>query len=301
MTGHHGRVATRAPISPPPRLAIVQGDAHVDAVALSLAPGALFLRCRRESVVGEELTLQWTGPGAFMLEAAVTDVAQPAPDGRAGVHLQVRRVTSRAGEAPLRRFAARWLALAEPLALHRTGAAWVLELEPGSDEPTDIAGPSRIGGALAVSGLSATAAPTPPLDTGRPPTTLAALEAFFQSGDPLLRAGVYLNIPAAYWIAGAKYWGRANRLSDRWLSINTSVVVPGLGVRIRCDLTVDVDEHRRALSVYGVMSRRQDAPQGSTYRTKMMVRVTAIDEGESPGLLAAYLEKVAAEKRENVE
>ncbi len=117
---------------------------------------------------------------------------------------------------------------------------------------------------------------------------MPALRAWFKE---IARVAVYLNIPCAYTVAGAMYWGRALRLNDRFLQVNTAQVVPGLGVRIRCDLTIEIDELRRPVSLFGIMNQKKDPPGGSTYKAQLGVRFNKIDEGGSPGLLLEYLSR----------
>ena len=139
--------------------------------------------------------------------------------------------------------------------------------------------------------------PAPPLETNYPATTVPELADWFRKRDES-RMAAYLNVPCAYVVAGGRYWGRALRLNERWLNVNTSSVLPGFGVRLRCDLTLEIEGIKRPVSIFGTMGRKLDPPAGSTYTSAMAIRIRTIDEGNNPGLLIYYLEYLEQHKSE---
>lgn len=294
-------MAVRATQLREPGLRIKHGDVSAFLSVFSFDRGELFVRGATPAcAIGDVCELEWTGPGRLLIEARIERCTPIAPDGLRGLTLSMRRVTSRASEASARHFVQAQLGIADPtLTSGREGGTWWIALRPEAAPPLEPAPRAFKGPPPRVAGQQATAALPPPLETGRPATTVAILRDYFQSGPH--RVGMYLNVPCAYTVAGAQYWGRALRLNDRFVQINTATVVPGLGVRIRVDLTAEIDGVRRPASVFGIMSQKKDPPGGSTYKATLQVRVGDIDEGDSPGLLIALLERKAAEKAERAE
>ncbi len=230
------------------------------------------------------LALDLSGPGRLRLDTTVSQVSEPAPDNMVSVTADLTRVTSYESAAAASRFVSSRLSLsAAQYPAKQAGATWWVALTEEAQTPQ--ARPFK-GPAPRVAGQQALEAPAPPLDTGRPVTTVPLLREFFAS---IPQIAVYLNIPCAYTVAGAMYWGRALRLNDRFIQVNTAQVLPGLGVRLRCDLTVELDGHKRPVSLFGILSQKKDPPGGSTYKATLSVRIQRIDEGDSPGLLIEYL------------
>ncbi len=306
-------MATRTHHPGEPGLEYESGGHPNTADLMSASASTLFVRTSGEVEVGTLLSLDWTGPGQLQLETRVRRASPLAPDGRRGVLLDVRRVSSEEGAEVLNRFLRGWMGREAEAVLGGEEQIWWVGLVddvappvrrpprpvPASTPKPTIAtapAPARRGPPMKIAGLNASG---PPLDTGLPPTTLDSLRAYFESTDRG-RIGVYLNIPCAYSMAGAQYWGRALRLNARWLQVNSNSVIPGLGTRIRCDLTLDLEGVRRAVSINGIMTRRLN-PQGGTYKGGLAVRIQGLDEGDSPGLLIRFLQAQAVEKDERDE
>ena len=66
---------------------------------------------------------------------------------------------------------------------------------------------------------------------------------------------------------------------------------------MRADVTLELDEVKRAVSIHGVMSRKKDLPPGGAYKATVALMIRDIDEGDSPGLLRLWLDRHMAEKR----
>lgn len=247
------------------------------------------------------------------MDAAVDNVSAVAPDGRCGIRLALRAACTTESADALRRFAVGWLGRAAPDVEAPSRGFWWMPFTEDAEAPRLPAQPQSARTATpkkAAPTPAATGSRGPPprvagqrvgqpaaeaLATGLPPTTLERLRGYFASIGKA-RVGIYLNTPCAYNAAGAQYWGRALRLNDRWLQINTNSVLPGLSTRLRCDLTVELDGTRRPVSIHGIMARKLDPPPGSTWKGGLAVRIQSIDEGESPGLLIRFLEVHLASK-----
>ena len=162
----------------------------------------------------------------------------------------------------------------------KTGPTWWMTFVAPDPADLDSAGTDAATDALP---------DTPPLVTGLPATTPALLREWLQGGESRSAVGAYLNLRCAYFASGGRYWGRALKLNERLMLINTNAVVPGLGVRLKVEIMVELDDVTRVVTIGGIMSRRQDPPAGSAYSASMAIKVQSIDEGSSPGLLIHYL------------
>jgi hypothetical protein len=251
-----------------------------------------FVRVRANLSTGASLRCEWTGPGRIVLDVTLEDQSDTGPDKRRLVRLRIQRVTSAESALALEHFMRAYLRRTEWPDISQTGATWSLSLSKnhGTAPQVEFRGPPP-----RVAGVGATVEAPPPLETGKPETTVARLRTYFENSAES-KVGMYLNIPTSYSVAGAQYWGRALRVNERWLQINTSSVLPGLGVRMRADLTTTVNGDRRPVSIFGVMSRRAEAPPGGTFKATLSLRINRIDEGDSPGLLLYFLELVREAK-----
>ena len=206
------------------------------------------------------------------------------------------KAASAESQTALTAFAQSWLRL-EPTSVDQRGSTFVALFGDAEPEPASPAGdeaPEFRGPPPKVAGQKADDAPAPALETGLPATTPESLAELLIETDN--RIGAYLNVQCAYAVSGAQYWGRALKLNDRWLQVNTASVIPGMGVRTRVDLTLELDGVRRPVSLHGVISKKQMAPPGSSYKASLGIRYNSIDEGESPGLLAVWLRQHLAER-----
>lgn len=296
-------VAVRSAHLNPPSLRFIVGGGPTQARIVSLEGSTAYVRLGTPPEPGQSLEADWTGPGRFKLSFVVDHVTPPAPDGASLCRLTIRRLTSLDGEDHARAFLTSRLGVpATDFAITRTGQSWWAQLTDEPDAaPEEVAptSPEFKGPPPRVSGQRATEEAPQGLDTGREATTVEGLQAFFvDSGQ---RVGTYLNVPCSYTVAGAQYWGRALRLNDRFVQVNTASVVPGLGVRMRCDLTLEVDSVRRPVSLYGILSQKKDPPSGAAYKASLLLRYNRIDEGDSPGLLIEFLARKAREKQGQAE
>ena len=266
----------------------VQGEIVV------LSGVSAFVRAKVAPGIGESLELRWPGAGRVRLQTRVRTVSLEGADGRYGIGLALLRVDSEEGQEAVTRFVRCQLGLELGRRSRAVGRWWLALTE---DAPLPVGAALSSSARPKVAGVRVSQEKSPPLDTGLPATTPDRLQEFFEKG-PRSRVGVYLNVPCAYFVAGAQYWGRALRMNDRWLQVNTNSVVPGLGVRLRCDLTLEIDGVPRAVSVKGVNARKLDPPAGSTWKGTLGVRITDVDEGESPGLLLHYIQVHEARRQE---
>ena len=263
---------------------------HALADLVDLHGTSAFIRTAERPPLDRPVVFEWAGAARYALVGRVLSVAEAAPDGRYGIQLELTELTSQEGPEALVDLARRRLDLDPPSPPRAAGAHWSLKLTIEAD-----ATPERQAPAMRVAG-GITSVPVAALETGRPPTTPELVADMLESLGT--KIGMYLNVPCAYWVAGAQYWGRAIRISDRWLQLKTSTVVPGLGVRMRCDVTLDLDGIRRPIAVHGVLGRRQDGPAHGTYKAELWVSMQSIEEGNSPGLLAVWLERTFRERRD---
>lgn len=290
-------MVARLPSTRAPGFYLQSDSGRPGALLVSAEDGQLWLRCQTTPESDQRLTLDWTGPGRIRLVAEVAAVSPEGADGSVGVRVVPILAASVESQAALEGFAQRWLRL-EPTTVDQRGSTWtalfgdaeVDSVSPASGDPTaEFRGPPP-----KVAGQKADDAPAPPLDTGLPATTPELLSQLLV--DTKNRVGAYLNVQCAYAVSGAQYWGRALKLNDRWLQVNTASVVPGMGVRTRVDLTLELDGVRRAVSVYGVIAKKQMAPPGSSYKASLGVRYNRIDEGDSPGVLTVWLGRHLADR-----
>ena len=239
--------------------------------------------------MGEAIELEWMGPGGIRLEGACQSVSTKSPDGWCTCALRTTRVSARESQNALRWYLKTVHDLESSERPETMGAFWTVKL--GDDATTTrVTQPTvRSGPAMKIAGLKANEAPATPLKTGYQATQASDILQLLETHDS--KVGVYLNVPCAYIVAGAAYWGRALRLNDRWLQINTNAVIPGLGVRMRADVTLELAGVKRAVSVYGVMSRKKDLPPGGAYKATVALMIREIDEGDSPGLFRVWLEQ----------
>ncbi len=261
---------------------------YVLADVVELVGPRLFLRCAVRPPVERVVAFEWAGAGRTVLSGRVLSVGEAAPDGRHGVMIDVVEVSSQDGADALVAFVTQRLGVEPPEPPGAAGAGYRVRFQTLPEEAPAYKQP-----ALRVAGVSV-AAQAAPLVTGRPATTPESLQAALEAMGHKL--GMYVSVPCAYWVGGAQYWGRAVRVSDRWVQVNTNVVVPGLGVRMRCDLTSEIDGVRRPVGIHGVLGKRQDLSSGGPYKAQLWVNVQSIDEAESPGLLLAWLERVSRER-----
>jgi hypothetical protein len=222
-----------------------------------------------------------------------------------GMSFCLQGIVSRESAGALKAFVQGALGLAIEQPLENKGSLWSLLFEAQSEKEnkgsfTSLLPPSEpsTGPPVAVVGTKRDEEAVPPLVTGYEPTTLTRLGEWF-AGQSDSKVAAYLNVPCAYVVAGGRYWGRALRINERWLNVNTSTAVPGLGVRLRCDLSLELDGLKRAVSISGTVGRKLDPPAGSSYTGAMVVRIRIIDEGDSPGLLIYFLEHLARIKSES--
>ncbi len=278
-----------------PVLRLFVDDTAFAATVVSFDARRAYVRSEAGPSENAVLAANWGGAGRIQLEVVVERASEPGPDGRRNLVLGLRRAASHESAAALRRFIRVRLG-GDPhaFAFQKRGEVWWVALrddleaapKPGGAPTEPVGPPARIAGTRQEK--------APPLETGRPATTVDGLRAYLQSVD--CNVGVYVNVPCAYLVAGAPYWGRALRLNDRFLQVNTGNVVPGLGVRLRCDLTVELDGVKRGVSIFGIMTQRKDPPPGTMYKASLMVRLARIDEGDSPGLLIELLDNARKNK-----
>jgi hypothetical protein len=251
---------------------------------------------------GSTVSLNWNVPGRIRADARLISHSAVAPDGTFRVSFELIRLVSSEGVDALKSFAKGPLGMSELPKAVRAGSLWsykfaaMPEVEPAL--ASEIESVEELRGAEALAAGPPSSDPdAPPLEIGREATTVAVLGQWFRAKEGTSLA-VYLNLPCAYVVAGRQYWGRALRLNERWLNVNTSSTLPGLGVRLRCDLTLDLDGVERVVSIRGSMGRKLDPPAGSTYTGAMAIRISAIDEGSSPGLLIHFLERQERERQD---
>ncbi|MFT5432733.1 MAG: hypothetical protein ACI9OJ_003435 [Myxococcota bacterium] len=294
---HHPSMVTRANKGFRPGLRIQAGSRVLFGQSPTFDGEHAFVRAPGSLSTGANLRCEWTGPGRIFLDATVEDQSDTGPDERRLVRLRIQRVTSAESTRALEHFMRAYLRRTEWADVSQAGATWsvTIGLSEGPVPQAEFRGP-----APRVAGIGATVEAPPPLDTGKPETTVARLRTYFDVSAES-KVGMYLNIPTSYSVAGAQYWGRALRINDRWLQINTSSVLPGLGVRMRADLTTTVDGDRRPVSIFGVMSRRAEALLGGTFKATLSLRINRIDEGDSPGLLLHFLELIREAKAQRDE
>lgn len=267
---------------------------------VSLDGNVVFFRTTERLKEGSSFSADWSGAGRLTVSGRVESVADAAPDGRHGVLVRLTDVASQDGRDAVTQFVRARLDVKGALAPSAAGAGYRICFE--ADEPK---APVSKGPAMRVAGTTST--PAGPLVTGRPATTPEVVAATLEQLGT--KIGMFLNVPCAYWVTGAQYWGRALRISERWLQVNTNAVVPGLGVKMRCDLTLvfpgesenPSDAVRHAIAVYGVLGRKVDDPPGGSFKAQLWITVQRIDEGESPGLLALWLEKAFHHRRDRGE
>lgn len=279
----------------PPVVRFQADGRYVLADVVDLSATHLYVRCAVRPPSDRPVAFEWGGAARTTLTGRVVSVAEAAPDGRHGLLVELSECSSLDGAEQLSDFVRRRLGLLNADTPTPSGATYKVRLRADSGE---AAAPAHKQPALRSAGVSVLEAPDP-LVTGRGPTTVDALQATLDAAGHKL--GLYVNAPCAYWLSGAQYWGRAVRVSDRWVQVNTNAVVPGLGVRIRCDITTELDGARRPVGIYGVLGKRQELGTGGPYKAQLWVSVQSIDEAESPGLLAVWLERVARERRERGE
>ncbi len=283
-----------------PALRFQQDGRFVLADVVSIDQGAVFLRTTERLKEGSPFTADWSGAGRLSVAGRVETVADAAPDGRHGVLVRITDVTSQDGRDALSQFVRARLDVRGAPAPVAAGAGYRIRFEGDGPVAALPKGP-----AMRVAGTTST--PAGPLVTGRPETTPEIIATTLEQLGT--KIGMFLNVPCAYWVTGAQYWGRALRISERWLQVNTNAVVPGLGVKMRCDLTLvfpgesenPSDAIRHAVAIYGVLGRKIDDPPGGTFKAQLWVTVQRIDEGESPGLLALWLEKAFHHRRDRGE
>lgn len=260
-------------------------DSTIAARITSFEGLTLWARATEGLVAGDVYSAEWSGTGRIQLELQAVSLSALGPDGQQSISLQIRRAGSFESAQGLRSFLASRLGITDqPIVL--VGAVhWVHFLAGGNIVAEEV----RVSG-------SATEA-CEPLETGREPTTVDGLRDYLHASNASI--GMVINVPCAYLVAGSPYWGRALRINDRFLQVNTSNVVPGLGVRLRCDLTVEIDDIKRPLSIFGSMTQKKDPPQGGLYKATLMIRLNRIDEGQSPGLLLELLERSRRDRPED--
>jgi len=276
------------------------GPERVEGEVISLNPTSMFVRSSRAPDTATPVTLVFRDGFDMELLGSVRAMHGPAPDGRYSVIFDLLRVTSADGRIEVREFVRHRLGYSSAPTARNTGQQWWIALVPEGEPEAVGPPPERVGPVAVAAGHRADDTPPPSLQTGYSATTVAALRQFFDERAES-KVGAYLNVPCAYIVAGTRYWGRALRFNDRWLNINTNSVVPGLGVRLRCDLTLEIDGIKRVCSIKGIMNRKLTPPAGSAYTGALGVRINDIDEGESPGLLLYFLDQCAARTTDDTE
>ncbi|MFT7621340.1 MAG: hypothetical protein ACI9WU_000501 [Myxococcota bacterium] len=291
--------STPQPEAPVMRIRLGAEEADVSAVVFTArsAEGRV-----AEAIAPGRYPALWTGPGQILFQVEVKRCSL-GPDRGLLAQLKLHRIGSFEGAEALKTFLLNHLKLDQPPEPTQQGKAWwhtVAAAPSPLVKPLKAAPSTRVGappsgaeptlaGAtsqpLRVSGHQPAAAA---LETGRPPTTVEGLREWLQaSGDGI---GRYINAPCCYLVGGSPYWGRATRINDRFLHFSTANVVPGLGVRIRCDLTLDIGGVKRPVAIHGIVTQKKDAQRAAMYKASLAVRINGIDEGISPGLLLEYLQ-----------
>jgi hypothetical protein len=252
----------------------------------------------------DSFVLRWNGSGRITVKARLTQCQATAPDGLTRLAFQIQEVHSSESVHALNSFVRGFLGFEYEQAVETSGNRFTLCLEPTIDSAIENKLKTQNPNIDFASKLSVKIMnqkndneTTPPLETDFPATTVPGLADWFSKRDES-RMAAYLNVPCAYVVAGGRYWGRALRLNERWLNVNTSSVLPGFGVRLRCDLTLELEGIKRPVSIFGTMGRKLDPPAGSTYTGAMAIRIRTIDEGNNPGLLIYYLEYLEQNKTE---
>lgn len=260
---------------------------------------SLFLRSPSPVPVNTSVDITWSGPGGIRLEGLCQQLGVQAPDGSYTCQFRILSVASREGREALEWYLRTELDLAVTQAPVTRGAFWEVTLAPTERSEASHSAKSPRGPAVRIAGLRADSPVADPFDTGYGATTTDDIQRVLEANHS--KVGVYLNVPCAYIVAGASYWGRALRINDRWLQINTNAVVPGLGVRMRADLTLELDGVKRAACIHGVMSRKKDLPSGGAYKATIALMIRKIDEGDSAGLLRYWLERHVEERSRSTE
>lgn len=284
-------MARRATPKRLPALRFQVDGRYVLADVVELSGTTAFIRSAEKPLAGRPVVFEWAGAARHTLVATVRHVSEAAPDGRYGIALDLLEITSQEGAEAPAELARRRFGLVDLAPVRSAGAVWSLRVAGG---PV-AAAPVRAAPAMRLAG-GATAAIAPPLITGLAATTPERVGTLLESLGA--KIGLYINAQCAYWVAGAQYWGKATRVSDRWLQVTTNNVVPGLGVKIRCDLTIDLDGEKRPVAVHGIVGRKQDGPTNGPYKALLWVAMHSLDEGASPGLFAVWLERVFRERRD---
>ena len=286
---HHWGVSARNIQSRRFGYRLTHDGTYCEARPLIVSAPTLFLRVSRQLPVNATVDLEWAGPGGIRLEGTCQQIGAQAPDGWFTCEIRLCRVAARESQHALQWFLQTELNFETSLRPESEGAFWAIALDGVEDASKKQQAPVRTGPAVKIAGQSANTPHVPPLKTGYGPTSTDDILQLLEKYES--KVGVYLNVPCAYIVAGASYWGRALRLNERWLQINTNAVVPGLGVRIRSDVTLEIDGVKRAVSVHGVMSRKKELPSGGAYKATVALMIRDIDEGDSPGLFRLWLEK----------
>jgi hypothetical protein len=270
----------------PPGVRFQIGDRYISGDVVIWAGESAVFRVHESADLDKEITLDWTGPGRIRLDGTVAQITGPAPDRLFAMTVTLNRVTSLESGAAAFHFVRQVLGLNADHKPTASGSTWWVPVGNGTATIT-----SERSTGTGSNGLPSSQ------NNQQSGTTLENLRAFFDPASGRQISGTTINAPCKYRVSGGEYVGRISQISDRWLNINTKSIVPGLGVHVTCNFELTHRDKICVFEVTGVMSRKKDAPGGGAYTTTLGLRISSIDEGDSPGLLLPALEELESRPR----
>ncbi|NUN15844.1 MAG: hypothetical protein HUU55_19640 [Myxococcales bacterium] len=124
-----------------------------------------------------------------------------------------------------------------------------------------------------------------------PKLTESDLLAFFQTRSNGHAISVYLKTTVTYLTNSVPFHGRAVRINEVELIVNTNLALPGLGQQTMVQIPVTVDGIRSYVVVRGSVQRRSDQREDAVWKGRFDLRIFDVEEIEFPGIFFKFLEQ----------